>query len=827
MQLSVLLLALAALLATVAAFKLKLWQFILLVACGLLALGFTGLLARPLASALLLLFLIVMLPLSIPQLRRTLLTGRLFAWFKRMLPPLSQTEQIAIDAGTVWWDRDLFTGDPDWEKLLKVPAPTLSPEEQSFIDGPTEKLCAMLDDWQITGELNDLPPEVWEFIKKNKFFGMIVPKEYGGLGFSALANSTVVMKIASRSITAGVTVMVPNSLGPGELLVHYGTQDQRDYYLPRLASGDEIPCFALTAPTAGSDAGAIPDRGVVCYGEYKGEQVLGLRVTWEKRYITLGPVATVLGLAFKAYDPDRLLGKEEELGITCALIPTDTPGVNIGNRHLPLNTPFMNGPNSGKDVFIPMDWVIGKEKGVGDGWRMLMGCLAAGRAISLPAMGVAAGKSCSRFTGAYARVRRQFKLPIGRFEGVQEALARIGGLTYMMDAARRLTAGAIDLGEKPTVLSAILKYHNTEAMRTVVNDSMDVLGGKGICLGPKNFMGRAYQAIPISITVEGANILTRSMIIFGQGVFRCHPYVLSELDAVADPDSRSGLAKFDRALMGHIGYTIRNAIRTLLLGLTAGRVFAKVPAAAAPVTARHYRYLSRFCAAFTLLADVSMLLLGGRLKRKESLSARLGDCLSYLYYGSAVLKRFEDTGRPEEDLPLLRWSMWYCLHNIQRALLGIVNNYPVRIIGNLLRWTIFPLGAHFQPPSDRLGQSVAGMLLRTGAARDRLTEGIFISRDADDVTGCLEQAMQLVIEAGAVENRVYKAARFIYQSPDDEPGLLQAVHDGLVSEEEAELLRRAVAATLKVIHVDDFSPQQIDQAVVPPAQGRGHDTRAA
>jgi acyl-CoA dehydrogenase len=609
--------------------------------------------------------------------------------------------------------------------------------------------------------------------------------------------------------------------------VHYGTQDQRDYYLPRLASGDEIPCFALTAPTAGSDAGAIPDRGVVCYGEYKGEQVLGLRVTWEKRYITLGPVATVLGLAFKAYDPDRLLGKEEELGITCALIPTDTPGVNIGNRHLPLNTPFMNGPNSGKDVFIPMDWVIGKEKGVGDGWRMLMGCLAAGRAISLPAMGVAAGKSCSRFTGAYARVRRQFKLPIGRFEGVQEALARIGGLTYMMDAARRLTAGAIDLGEKPTVLSAILKYHNTEAMRTVVNDSMDVLGGKGICLGPKNFMGRAYQAIPISITVEGANILTRSMIIFGQGVFRCHPYVLSELDAVADPDSRSGLAKFDRALMGHIGYTIRNAIRTLLLGLTAGRVFAKVPAAAAPVTARHYRYLSRFCAAFTLLADVSMLLLGGRLKRKESLSARLGDCLSYLYYGSAVLKRFEDTGRPEEDLPLLRWSMWYCLHNIQRALLGIVNNYPVRIIGNLLRWTIFPLGAHFQPPSDRLGQSVAGMLLRTGAARDRLTEGIFISRDADDVTGCLEQAMQLVIEAGAVENRVYKAARFIYQSPDDEPGLLQAVHDGLVSEEEAELLRRAVAATLKVIHVDDFSPQQIDQAVVPPAQGRGHDTRAA
>jgi acyl-CoA dehydrogenase len=817
---------LAAVLTVVAAFKLKLWQFNLLVAGGLLLLGYTGLATRPLAFGLLLVFVALSLPWSLPPLRR-LLSARLFAWFKQVLPPLSQTEQIAIDAGTVWWDRDLFTGDPDWNKLLKFPVPTLSAEEQAFIDGPTEKLCKMLDDWQITAELNDLPPEVWEFIKKNKFFGMIVPKEYGGLGFSALANSTVVMKIASRSITAGVTVMVPNSLGPGELLVHYGTQDQRDHYLPRLASGEEIPCFALTAPTAGSDAGGIPDRGIICYGDYKGKKVLGMRVTWEKRYITLGPVATVLGLAFKAYDPDHLLGKQEELGITCALIPTDTPGVNIGDRHLPLNTPFMNGPNSGKDVFIPMDWVIGKEQGVGEGWRMLMGCLAAGRAISLPAMGVAAGKSCSRFTGAYARIRRQFKLPIGRFEGVQEALARIGGLTYMMDAARRMTAGAIDMGEKPTVLSAILKYHNTESMRTVVNDSMDILGGKGICLGPMNFMGRAYQAVPISITVEGANILTRSMIIFGQGVFRCHPYVLSEMEAVADPDPRSGLAKFDRALAGHIGYTIRNAIRTLMLGLTNGRLFAKAPAGAAAVAARHYRYLSRFCAAFTLLADVSMLLLGGKLKRKESLSARLGDCLSYLYYGSAVLKRFEDTGRPEDDLPLLRWSMWYCMRGIQQAILGIVNNYPVRIIGILLRGLIFPLGAHFQAPSDRLGQSVASILLRTGAARDRLTEGIFISQDPDDVTGSLEHAMQLVIEAGAVENRVYKTTRFVYQSADDEPKLQQAVREGLVSEDEADLLRRAVAATLKVIHVDDFSPEQIAQAVIAPAGGKGRSTRAA
>lgn len=823
MQIIVLLLAITAVVIAVGFWKLRLWQFNGLVVLGLAGLAGSGLLSMALAVTLLAVFAALMLPLSVPQLRQRLLTRGLFNWFAKALPPVSDTEKVAIEAGTVWWDRELFSGDPDWKKLLSFPRPALSPEEQAFIDGPTEELCRMLDDWQITGELQDLPPEVWEFIKQHKFFGMIVPKEYGGLGFSAMANSAVVMKIASRSTTGAVTVMVPNSLGPAELLVHYGTQEQRDYYLPRLATGEEIPCFALTAPTAGSDAGAIPDKGIVCRGMHEGREVLGLRVSWSKRYITLGPVATVLGLAFKAYDPDHLLGDREDLGITCALIPVSTPGVNIGRRHLPLNIPFMNGPNSGKDVFIPMDWVIGKEKGLGDGWRMLMGSLAAGRAISLPALGAASGKACSRFAGAYARIRRQFKLPIGKFEGVEEALARIGGLTYMMEAGRVMTAGAIDMGEKPTVLSAILKYHNTEAMRTVVNDAMDVLGGKGICLGPKNFMGRAYQAVPISITVEGANILTRSLIIFGQGAFRCHPYVLAEINAVADADKRRGLAAFDKALMGHVGYSLRNFIRAVLLGLTGAR-FVRAPVSGP--TARYYRELSRLCATFTALSDISMLLLGGGLKRKEKLSGRLADCLSYLYYASAILKRFEDSGRPDSDLPLVHWSMQYCLYRIQQAVFGLLQNYPVGWLGGLLKLKFFPWGASYAPPSDGLGHEVSRLLLDMNEARDRLTSGIYVNDNPDDVTGSLEHALRLVLEAAPAESRLYKATRFLYESEDDEPTLQQVVRDGLVTEQEADLIRRAVQASMNVIHVDDFPADDIAGAGIKSAPA-GKASRAA
>ncbi|HHO58907.1 MAG TPA: acyl-CoA dehydrogenase, partial [Thiotrichales bacterium] len=588
--------------------------------------------------------------------------------FRRVTPRMSQTEREALDAGSVWWDGELFSGRPQWKKLRQLPAPRLSAEEQAYLDGPVDELCAMLNDWEITAECEDLPPEAWAFIKKNGFFSLIIPKSYGGLDYSALAHSAIVMKIATRSITAAVSVMVPNSLGPAKLLLEYGTEEQKNHYLPRLAAGEEVPCFALTSPHAGSDAGAIPDFGIVCRQDYQGEKdVLGMRLTWEKRYITLGPVATLLGLAFKLYDPEQLLGDETDRGITLALIPTDTEGVNIGRRHNPLNLPFMTGPNSGKDVFVPLDWIIGGEQRIGQGWRMLMECLADGRGISLPALSTGAGKLAARGIGAYARIRTQFKLPIGRFEGVEEALARIGGYTYMMDAARTLTATALDRGEKPSVISAIVKYHLTERMRTVVNDAMDILGGAGICLGPRNIMGRAYQGIPISITVEGANILTRSMIIFGQGAIRSHPYVFKEMEAISEEDPDLSLEKFDRALFGHMRFVMMNSLRTLFHGLTSS-LFIFAPGYRP--ARRYYQHLTRMSAAFALLTDAALMTLGGTLKRKESLSARLGDVLSHLYLASAVLKRFEDQGSPKSDQPLLHWSLQYSLSEIQKAIDG-------------------------------------------------------------------------------------------------------------------------------------------------------------
>ncbi|MDH5377752.1 MAG: acyl-CoA dehydrogenase, partial [Gammaproteobacteria bacterium] len=505
--------------------------------------------------------------INTPSLRSTLITDHILKAFRKVLPAMSQTERDALEAGTVWWDGDLFSGNPDWNKMLRIQPAKLSKEEQDFIDGPVEELCAMVNDFEINQELNDLPPEVWTYLKKNKFLGMIVPKEYGGLGFSAYANSCVVMKIASRSIATAVSVMVPNSLGPAELLHRYGTKEQKDYYMPKLAIGEEVPCFALTSPEAGSDASSIPDFGIVCKQDFEGKKdVLGFRVTWDKRYITLGPVATVLGLAFQARDPDHLLGKKEDLGITCALIPTTHKGVVIGRRHYPLNVGFQNGPNSGKDVFIPMDWVIGGQDRVGQGWRMLMECLAAGRSISLPALGVGGCKFASRAVGAYARVRKQFRTPIGYFEGVEEPLARIGAYAYMTDAARSMTAGALDQGESPSVISAILKYNLTERMRQAINDAMDIQGGAGICLGDHNVFGKIYQAIPISITVEGANILTRSLIIYGQGAIRCHPYVLKEMQAAMEKDFATASDMFDEAFCGHVGFTLSNAARTLYHG---------------------------------------------------------------------------------------------------------------------------------------------------------------------------------------------------------------------------------------------------------------------
>jgi len=725
--------------------------------------------------------------------------------FRRVTPSMSQTEREALDAGTVWWDGELFSGKPHWRKLKKIPAPTLSQEEIDFLNGPTERLCEMLDDWQITHESTDLPAEVWSFIKENGFFSMIIPRASGGLEFSALAHSEVVMKIATRSISAAVTVMVPNSLGPAKLLMEYGTDEQREHYLPRLAKGQEIPCFALTSPEAGSDAGGIPDYGIVCRQDFQGEKdVLGMRVTWNKRYITLGPVATILGLAFKLYDPDHLIGDKEDRGITLALIPTDTPGVNIGRRHFPLNIVFMNGPNSGDDVFIPLDWIIGGPDRVGQGWRMLMECLSDGRAISLPALSVGAAKLSSRAIGAYARVRRQFKLPIGRFEGVQEALARIGGYTYMMDAARVMTLNALDNGEKPSVISAIVKYHLTEQMRTIVNDSMDVLGGAGICLGPRNIMGRAYQALPISITVEGANILTRCMIIFGQGAIRSHPYVFAELEAVAETDYNVSLEKFDRALFGHMFYFARNFIRTFYLALTGARV--RFVAGKRPLR-RYYQKLSRLSSAFALLTDAALLTLGGSLKRKESISGRLGDMLSYLYLASATCRRFELDGYPKEDIPMLRWSCESCLYNIQKAMDEMLNNLPNRPVAWLLRLVIFPWGRRFRQPGDHLSKEISEFLMMPSEARDRLTKGIYLPTSTDQQLGRLEDALTKVIQAEHVERKLRKSLKDYVIGIEGVEGLIKAgLEKDIINDNDALLLRQAEAARLDVIQVDDFEP---------------------
>ena len=718
------------------------------------------------------------------------------------MPSMSTTEQEALEAGTVWWDGDLFSGQPDWNKLLKTPAPELTEEEQAFLDGPVETFCRRLDDWKITQSDYDLPQEAWDYINETRMFGMIIPKAYGGLEFSALANSAVVMKIASRSVAAAVTVMVPNSLGPGKLLLHYGTDEQKGHYLPRLARGEEIPCFALTGPQAGSDAGALPDSGVVCRGEFEGEEIIGIRLNWEKRYITLGPVATLIGLAFKLYDPDQLLGHEQELGITVALIPSDTPGVEIGKRHIPLNIPFQNGPNYGRDVFIPLDWIIGGKEGIGQGWRMLVECLAEGRGISLPALAAGAGKAVSRYTGAYSRIRRQFSQPIGYFEGVEEALARIAGKTYQMDAARIMTLGALDSGEKPSVISAIIKYHLTERFREVTNDAMDIQGGSGICLGPRNLIGRMYQSIPISITVEGANILTRSMIIFGQGAIRCHPYILKEFMAAQAKGNDEATETFDEALFGHISFMLSNMARASWLGLTRGRF------SSAPVkneTRRYFQQLNWMSAAFALTADVSLMTLGGALKRKERMSARLGDVLSELYLSSAVLKHYHDQGAKEEELPLVQWAVEDSLYRIQEALRGILQNLPFRPLAWLLRLIIFPTPMPHHESNDRLDHKVARIILDRGNARERLTRGIYSNNDPDEAVGQLERAFEAVIAAAPLEKTLRQARRAGQLKGHDLSEMAEQAHQiGIISEQDIDIIKQANELRNQVIQVDAF-----------------------
>lgn len=757
-------------------------------------------------------FLIPAVILGVPQLRQQWLSEPLLNRIRKVLPPMSQTERDAIEAGSVWWEAELFRGNPNWNKLLKFQKVRLTDEEQAFLDGPVEELCAQTDDWDITHNRKDLPPEMWQFLKDNKFFGMIIPKKYGGLGFSATAHSEVVMKVSARSISVGVTVMVPNSLGPAELLMHYGTEEQREHYLPRLADGREIPCFALTGPSAGSDAGSIPDTGVVCEGEYDGKKVIGLRLNWEKRYITLGPVATVLGLAFKAYDPDGLLGEEEELGVTCALIPVGLPGIEIGNRHFPLNAAFQNGPTIGRDVFIPLDFIIGGQQNLGKGWRMLVESLSAGRGISLPAVGAGAGKMAARVTGAYARIRKQFKTPVGRFEGVEEVLARIAGLSYFMDAGRLLTLSALDSGEKPSVVTAMLKYHNTEKMRQVVNDAMDIHGGRGICMGPTNYLGRGYQTLPVGITVEGANILTRTMIVFGQGAIRCHPYLVREMEAASDQDTKRAARDFDRALTSHMAYFMNNLSRAFTFGLSGSHL------ASSPVKGRvsqYYKRLAQMSAAFAVVADLSLMVLGGAFKRKEKISGRFADALSYMYYTSAILKKFEDDGRPRQDLPLVEWSAKYSLYQVQIALDEILRNFPIKPLGVVVRWLVFPLGLSLRQPNDSVSHRAGALLLKPGEIRDRLTRGIFVSKDPTDITGKLEATLHKVIAADPIEKRLRSQG---LNKPDllslDE-WLNQLISAGDLGEKEAETIRESSIATRDVIMVDDFTPEEMAANAAP------------
>jgi acyl-CoA dehydrogenase len=751
---------------------------------------------------------IALLLLNIRPLRLRILTRPFLRSYRRLLPSMSATEREALDAGTVWWDGELFTGGPDWQKLMAAKVPTLTAEEQAFIDGPCEDLCAMLDDWDITHVRADLSPQVWSFIKSSGFFAMIIPRRYGGLEFSAYAHSCVLIKIASRSAVASSTIAVPNSLGPAELLLHYGTEEQKNYLLPRLARGEEVPCFALTGPRAGSDAASIPDTGVVCRGTWQGAEVVGIRLNFSKRYITLAPVATLVGLAFRLFDPEHLMGDRADLGITCALIPRDTPGVSIGRRHFPLNVPFQNGPIQGHDVFVPIDAIIGGFATAGQGWRMLVEQLSVGRCISLPSSATGGAQAAVYASAAYARIRRQFNMPIGRFEGIEQVLARMAARTYIMDAARSVTAGAIDGGEKPSVPSAMLKYHVTEFGRMVGNDAMDVHGGKGICLGPKNYLGRGYQIVPVAITVEGANILTRSLIIFGQGAVRCHPFVLREMNAARNPDHRAGVADFDRALFGHIGFAISNAARSALMALTFAR-FTRAPTAGP--TKRYFQHVNRYSASFALATDIAMLALGGYLKKKESLSARLGDVLSAMYLASMVLKHHENQGAPAADLPLVEWACRSLLYQAQEQLHLFLRNFPNRPLAGLMRLLIFPRGLTYFAPSDRLGRDITELMMNPTESRERLSRYIYKTQTSNNPLGLLQEALVLSTMAEGLEKRIrVDGVKTGGVTALDLPGQIsQARELGILTEAEAAVLRDYDAKVSNLINVDDFAAEEL------------------
>ena len=758
---------------------------------------------------------------GLPPLRAAVLGRPLLGLMRTVLPGMSETERAALEAGTVWWDGALFSGRPRWKELLAFQPAPLSERERAFLAGPVEELCALVDDWEVT-QTGDLPPRAWELIKSKGFMGMIIPQEYGGLGFSAAAHSAVVTRLSTRSVTASVSVMVPNSLGPAELLHRYGTEEQKRHWLPRLARGEEVPCFALTGPENGSDAAAMEASGVVCWGEWEGQDTLGIRLRWDKRYTTLGPIATVIGLAFRLYDPEHLLAAaraeraakgggrgegagegeaggsgelrppETDLGITVALVPARLPGIEIGSRHDPLGQPFRNGPSRGRDVFVPLDAIIGGAARAGHGWRMLMDCLAAGRSISLPSLSAGGLQLTLRTITAYAAVRRQFNLPIGRFEGVEERIARIAGLTYLADAARTLTAGAVDAGQQPAVLSAICKCYLTEAMRTGVNDGLDVLGGAGISRGPRNAMARLYQAVPIGITVEGANILTRSLIVYGQGAVRCHPFVHAEMEAVRLDEP----AAFDRAFWGHVNHSSGAAARALLSALRDGGA----PSVGGKVRARWLRRgfgrLGRLSAAFALISDTAMLTLGGSLKRREMLSGRLADGLAWMYLASAALKRHVDEGEPHELEPAARWALEHALLQARGALLAVLDNLPNRPAAWGLRALCFPWGRGPSAPPDRLSAELARALFSSDALRDGLTLDVHLPRGAEPGLGLLEEARAAARAAEAPE----RALRDARKSGRPQGEVLSSADRQAL--EAAQRLREAAVA------VDAFEPEE-------------------
>ena len=721
---------------------------------------------------------------------------------QKSMPPISESERIAIEAGDVWFENDLFSGQPQWKKLLAMPKPQLNPEEQDFLDHQVETLCSMASDWEIVHERQDLPQAVWDYLKQERFLGLVIPKEYGGHGFSALAHSTIVVKIATHSLNMAIDVMVPNSLGPAELLLHYGTDAQKKYYLPRLACGDEIPCFALTGPEAGSDAGSISDQGIVCYGEYEGKKVKGVRLTWNKRYITLAPIATVLGIAFRLYDPEKLLSEEIDRGITLCLVPTSHPGVEIGNRHYPLRLAFLNGPTRGKEVFIPLDWMIGGEAMIGQGWKMLMDCLSIGRAISLPALSSACGQLVYRMTGAYARLRKQFNVPIAQFEGVEEALSHIAGSAYLLEATRIMTAGAVDQKVQPAIASAIAKYQMTEIARTLMDHAMDIHGGHAIQTGPRNFLALAYMAMPIGITVEGANILTRNLIIFGQGAIRCHPYILKEMALLSD--ANSNIAQLDQLILAHMGYMIGNITRSFVRGLT-NACFVLSPVRGP--TAGYYRQLSRMSSALALLSDICLVLLGGGLKRKERISARLGDILSQLYLASAVLKYFQDQGSPATDLNYIQWCVETCLASMQIACDELLDNFPWPFIGKIIRWIIFPWGTSYRKPKDDIAHRIVSPMLTTSELRERLTQYCYLSKDTANSMRCIENALEKIEHIDPLWKKFQNALREGKIQPYGtlSEHLQSAVEKTILTEDEMKLLAAFLNLYQEVIQVNEFS----------------------